>query len=161
MDSGSLPERMLDAYLGLCAGLWNNRITAFLSFNEAMVCNFLYKGKMAGKEYITATELCDMTNISKSQMNKILGSLEKIELIRRSRSVEDKRIVEISLNEEKIELYEKEHSKNISIVNKLQSEFGNEKSEQLTQLLSEFVEIIDRKLKGDRNGNKNCDGHSV
>lgn len=142
-DSPALPERMLDVYLGLCTALWNNRITVYLPFNEAVVCNFLYKSTKGGGGYVTATELCDMTNISKSQMNRILENLEELGVIKRSRSTGDKRVVEITINGDRADLYNKEHEKNINIIRGLQEKFGQEKSERLTLLMEEFLKIID------------------
>ena len=142
-DGTALPERMLDVYLGLCTALWNNRITMYLPFNEAVVCNFLYKNTRGDKKYVTATELCDLTNISKSQMNRILENLEKLQVIKRSRSAGDKRIVEITINEDRADIYEREHQKNIGIIQTLQEKFGQEKSERLTSLMEEFLKVID------------------
>ena len=95
---------------------------------------------------MTATELCEMTNIQKSQMNKILSDLEKNGTISRERSEEDKRVVNIIPVPEKAEVFLKAHEKNINLVKSLQEKFGQEKSEELTELLCELVEIIRQEL---------------
>ena len=142
MNGSSLPEQMLDAYLGLCTCLWNRRITSNMSFNEALVCYFIRKAQDQGPSHVTATWLCEQTQIAKSQMNRILNGLENLGILRRSRSGADKRQVFLSLNPEKQGLFEQEHRSNVKLVQRLQAKFGIQRSETLTQLLGDFVEML-------------------
>ena len=65
---------------------------------------FIYRG-----DNITATELCEKTNMQKSLMNRTLNSMEKKGLIFRRRSEKDKRQVYVSMNMENAEVYERQH----------------------------------------------------
>lgn len=142
MRGSSLPEQMLDAYLGLCTCLWNRRITSSMSFNEALVCYFISKAQDFGQPQVTATWLCEQTQIAKSQMNRILNGLQEHGMLCRSRSGTDKRQIILSLNPEKKSLFEREHQSNVQLVQRLQAKFGIQRSEALTQLLGDFVEML-------------------
>lgn len=142
MHGSALPERMLDAYLGLCTCLWNRRITSNMSFNEALVCYFIRKAQDQGPPHVTATWLCEQTQIAKSQMNRILNGLQDMDILRRSRSGTDKRQVFLSLNPDKASLFEEEHQNNVQLVHHLQEKFGLQRSEELTSLLGDFVEML-------------------
>ena len=80
-----LNEELLTAWLRLTSVIDNERLVAGLSFNEAVVCNLLGRAKKA-EGYLTARDLCAQTRILKSQMNAILGSLERSGLISRRQS---------------------------------------------------------------------------
>ena len=73
-------ERLLTSWLMMITAVDSERIPTQLPYNEAVVCNLLYTNK--DKE-ITATDLCTMTKIMKSQMNRILTNLEEKGLIER------------------------------------------------------------------------------
>ena len=48
----------------------------------------------------------------------------------------------LSLNPEKQGLFEQEHRSNVKLVQRLQAKFGIQRSETLTQLLGDFVEML-------------------
>ena len=120
-----------------------NRILSELSFNEIMVCGLLQRQRDSGASPLTATELCARTNLLKSQINHILTSLEGRGLIRRVRSIGDKRVIRIYLTEAGRELYEAEHARVLEILNQVYLELGQEKTRELTQLISRATDVVD------------------
>lgn len=104
-----MEERLLEAWIRLSSCIWNRRLVSGMSYNEALILNLLNKQKDLDK-YYTATELCELTNLLKSQMNRILCQMEDKGLIRRMRSNEDKRNVYIMLTDKGYQAYLKEHA---------------------------------------------------
>ena len=108
----NINEKILGAWLKLSTAICNERIVSELPYNESLICSILHKNATeTPEEKITATDLCEKTNIQKSQMNRILNTLEEKGLIFRKRSEKDKRQVFVSMNMENAEVYETE-SKN-------------------------------------------------
>ena len=71
MDTG---EALLRAWLELAAIIWNRQMVSGMTFNEAVVSNLLlYRKRQDPAHPMTATELCEKTNIRKSQMNLLPG----------------------------------------------------------------------------------------
>lgn len=126
----NLDERLLSAWLQLSVQIINERVVSDMPFNEALVCNLLSKDE---HNRLTATDLCEQTKILKSQMNRILNSLEEQGLIYRERSTADKRQIYVTLNRQKNSLYEKEHAKNLQLVHAIIEKFGKEKTESLLE----------------------------
>ena len=97
LDTG---EALLRAWLELAAAIWSRRMVSGLTFNEAVVSNLLLYRQQENPDYpMTATELCEKTNMRKSQMNLLLGSLEKQGYLRRCRSETDRRQIHLFLTE--------------------------------------------------------------
>ena len=72
-----LNEELLFVWLQLGNVIDNQRLVAELPFNEALVCGLLSRSDVP----LTASDLCNLTRILKSQMNAILCSLEQKGLI--------------------------------------------------------------------------------
>lgn len=140
----SLEERLLSAWLRLSVQISNERVVSDMPFKEALVCNILSKAQ-GGK--MTATDLCERTKTLKSQMNRVLGSMEEKGLIFRERSTSDKRQIYIRLNEEKSGLYKGEHSKNLHLVRMIIDRFGKEKAEALLEELAHISDVIEEVLE--------------
>ena len=138
-----LQEQLLSAWMRMSTFIRGNRILSELSFNEIMVCGLLQRQRDSGASPLTATELCARTNLLKSQINHILTSLEGRGLIRRVRSIGDKRVIRIYLTEAGRELYEAEHARVLEILNQVYLELGQEKTRELTQLISRATDVVD------------------
>ena len=109
----NINEKVLNAWLKLSTVICNERMVSELPYNESLICGILHKNATEHPENkITATELCEKTKIQKSQMNRILNTLEEKGLIFRKRSEKDKRQVFVSMNMENAGVYERQH-KNI------------------------------------------------
>lgn len=66
-------EKILSSWLKMILAVDSERVASKLSYNESVICNVLYTNK---DEEMTATELCSITNMQKSLMNRTLNSLE-------------------------------------------------------------------------------------
>lgn len=133
-----LNEQILDAWIHLTTAINNERIVSEMPLNEALICRILYQNK---ENDITATDLCSLTKMQKSQMNRTLMNMEKKNWIIRQRSDKDKRQILIALNEEKMRAYQEQHEHILNIVNKLIERIGQENTEKTVELLNLIVQI--------------------
>lgn len=141
-------EELLNAWLRISTSVINSRLVSELSFNESLVCNILYRHQIEHPEdRITATELCSITKILKSQMNRILNELEKKEIIIRERSKSDKRQVYVKLDMLHAEIYKKQHEKILRIVDEIINKIGEEKAIETIHVLTQISEIADGLLE--------------
>ena len=138
-------ERLLSAWLTLSSTLWNERIVTGMTFNEAFVCNLLSRQDAA--QPLTATDLCQRTKLLKSQMNKLLTTLENKGYITRTRSSEDKRVILIALTEAGEAAYLAEHAHVEAIVSQLIAQIGEDKAQALTQGINETVAALENILE--------------
>ena len=144
----NLNERLLSAWLTMSSVVNNERIVSTIPFNEAHVCNLLYRQRMLEPQnYLTATELCAQTRILKSQMNKVLSSLEKRRLIERFPAEDDRRKAYIRLVEENISVFEKIHAKSIDLVDRAIAQMGEEEAEHTVDMLLRLANYVDASLK--------------
>ena len=133
-----LNERILDAWIDLTTVINNERFVSEMPLNESLICRILYQNK---ENDITATDLCSLTKMQKSQMNRTLMNMEKKNWIIRQRSDKDKRQILIALNEEKMRAYQEQHEHILNIVNKLIERIGQENTEKTVELLNLIVQI--------------------
>ena len=68
-------DRLLAAWLSLTSTLWNKRLVSTLTYNEAHVLGILLRAEDTAR-VCTATMLIAQTRLLKSQMNKLLTTLE-------------------------------------------------------------------------------------
>ena len=96
----------------------------------------------------TATMLIQYTRLLKSQMNKLLTTLENKGYITRTRSSEDKRVIFIALTESGEAAYLAEHAHVEAIVSQLIAQTGDEeKAQALTQGINETVAALENILE--------------
>lgn len=143
----ALNERLLDSWLRLSTSVVNSRIVSILPYNEALVCNVIYKNMIGGNEPLTATELCDRTNMLKSQMNRTLNLLEEKEMIKRVRSDADKRRVFVHFNPEKTDVYIEMHAKTLQFIDGIIADLGVERTKETALTLTRIADIADGILK--------------
>lgn len=135
-------EHLLQTFLEMSAYIRGNRILSGFSFNEIMICNLLYRRQQENSAPPTATEIGRWTKLLKSQVNHILTSMEERQLITRTRSQTDKRIVYVTLREDAIPLYLQEHERVMQIMDAIYNSLGAENVETLTQLVSQATAIV-------------------
>ena len=92
---------------------------------------------------MTATDLIRRTRLLKSQMNKILTSLEGRGLISRSRASLDKRMIHIRLTDEGAAAYLEQHKAVEDILSQLIERIGAERALFVAAELSEITGILD------------------
>ena len=140
----NINEKILGAWLKLSTAICNERIVSELPYNESLVCGILHENAVEHpEEKITATDLCEKTNMQKSLMNRTLNSLEEKRLIFRKRSEKDKRQVFVSMNMENAEVYERQHKNILSVIDEIIEKVGKEKAEEIVQLFT----LISNKAK--------------
>ncbi len=138
----NLHEALLNSWLRLSTSINNARLVSEMTYNESLICNILYnQSKHSYPETMTATALCNMTNMLKSQMNRTLNQLEAKDLITRERSSIDKRVVYITMNAEQCQTYEKQHAQILRILDAVIQNLGEEKTHQSIQILNEISDI--------------------
>lgn len=137
-------EQLLQAWLNMSLMIRGNRLLSGFSLNEMVVCRILYERKLSQGAAVTATELCQKMHLLKSQINKILTSMENAGVIERVRSEQDRRKIEICMKEEAVQVYEKEHARILRIMNHVCEQLGEDQAQALTVLLNEAVIAINR-----------------
>ena len=145
----NINEKVLNAWLKLSTVICNERMVSELPYNESLICGILHKNATEHPENkITATELCEKTKIQKSQMNRILNTLEEKGLIFRKRSEKDRRQVFVSMNMENAGVYERQHKNILRVVDDIVEKVGKEKAEEIIQLFTlisnKAKEVIER-----------------
>ena len=140
----NINEKVLSAWLKLSTAICNERIVSELPYNESLVCGILHENAVDHpEEKITATDLCEKTNMQKSLMNRTLNSLEDKGLIFRKRSEKDKRQVFVSMNMENAEVYERQHKNILRVVDEIVEKVGKEKADEIISLFT----LISNKAK--------------
>jgi len=136
-------EDLLQAWINMSVMIRGNRMVSNFSFNEIVVCRILFS-RLSDGEPVTASELCQRMQLLKSQINKILTSMESRGYVERRRSETDKRKIEIHLTESAIAVYEQEHERILSIIRHVEESLGDEQARTLTCLLNQTVEAIEQ-----------------
>lgn len=140
----NINEKVLSAWLKLSTAICNERIVSELPYNESLVCGILHENAVEHpEEKITATDLCEKTNMQKSLMNRTLNSLEDKGLIFRKRSEKDKRQVFVSMNMDNAEVYERQHKNILRVVDEIVEKVGKEKADEIVSLFT----LISNKAK--------------
>ena len=120
-----LYEKLLSSWVRLSTAVVNNRVVTNMSYNESLVCHVLYENTLSEKpKELTATDLCEKTHILKSQMNRILTSLENKNIITRIRSLKDKRQINIALNMDHAGLFKTQHEHIIKLIETIVDRIG-------------------------------------
>lgn len=142
-----LNEKLLRAWLKMSTSVVNNRVMTELSFNEALICNILFREQLVNQNLrVTATELCNKTKMLKSQMNRTLNQLEVRGIIHRERSTEDKRQIFVTMNPEHAGLYHQLHKRILNLVDGIIGQIGEDKATMAADLLSEIANAADDML---------------
>ncbi len=149
IDIGYAGDKLLDSWLNLTSTLWNTRLVSSLTYNEAHVMGLLLRHSTEANP-MTATDLIHRTRLLKSQMNKILTTLEARGYITRTRSDLDKRMIFIRLTQEGTEAYLEEHKGVNAILNQLISKIGPERALHIAKELGEITEILDGIVSGEK-----------
>lgn len=135
-------EKLLDAWLSLSSTLWNTRLVKSMTYNEAHVMGLLLRGS-SQKNPLTATDLIRRTGLLKSQMNKILTTLEKRGHIVRTRAEQDKRMLYVRLSEEGVRFYA-EHFKSVrALLDQLVERIGADCALSIAGNLNDLIEALD------------------
>ena len=132
-------DRLLDAWLSLTSTLWNTRLVSSMTFNEAHVLGLLLRRE---PEPMTATALIARTHLLKSQMNRVLTTLEGKGCIARTRAQSDRRLVLIRLTPEGKAAYLLEHKGVEAILSQLLGRIGEEKALGLARDINDLTAAL-------------------
>jgi len=135
-------DKLLDAWLSLTSTLWNTRVVQSMTFNEAHVMGILLRSSNADTP-LTATDLIRKTNLLKSQMNKILSTLESKGYITRLRAKSDRRMAYILLTPQGRSAYLAEHAGVEDILHKLTDKLGEARALSIAADLADVVTALD------------------
>ena len=138
MDNAYQVE-LLEAWMRMSICIRGNRILADMSLNEMLVCNQLYTHR-DDPEYLTASALGRYTRLLKSQVNKILSTMEQKGLIERVQSEQDRRKVYIHLREEAVPRYLQEHGRVMELMDRIVRDIGEENARELTALIHSAIQ---------------------
>ena len=136
-------EKLLESWLRLSSTVWNERIVTKITFNEAFILNLLTRSK----DSITATDLCSMTGILKSQMNKILREMEEKGFIARERSESDRRAIIITPLPEGKRAYSESHEATMRVMDDLVTFLGEEKTLETASVINSAADALKSILK--------------
>ena len=130
-------EKVLTSWLNMTTAINNDKMTSSLPFNEAMVCRYLYQH---ASEHVIASQLCEWLGMQKSQMNRTLTAMEDKGMIKRERSLNDKRQIYISIDENNKDIYMKMHENTLKIVEKIASKLDKKELEEVIRVFNLVAE---------------------
>ena len=133
-------NKLLDAWLSLTSTLWNTRLVTSMTYNEAHVLGLLLQHQ---DEPMTATGLIARTHLLKSQMNKLLTSLEARGHITRERAQGDRRRIEIHLTPQGEAAYREEHRGVDAILSRLLDRIGEERALHIAGEINSVIAALD------------------
>ena len=137
-------EKILDAWINLIMAVNSERLVLKMPFNEAIICNILDHNQ---DKIMTATDLCHITKMQKSQMNRTLTSLEKKGMIERQRREDNKREIQITLLDNGSETYQDVHNQNLAIVDKIIKRIGIEHADEIYNMFSLITSVAKEEIK--------------
>ena len=138
-------EKFLISWLRISSTVCNERIVSdTMPFNEALVCDVLYYHDLLGvKEWLTAADLCRMTHMHKTLMNRTLKSLEKKQMIQRKQNPMDKRKHFLMIDRTNFGSFLEVHDNTMNFVEKVAVHLGKEKMKQATEIFHDVSEAVD------------------
>lgn len=137
-------EKVLTSWLKMILSVDGEHLVSQLPYNEAVVCNLLLDNP---EKQMTATDLCGITKMQKSLMNRTLTSLESKKLIERIRSNEDKRLVLVKLVNDVNNIFMEQHEKTLKYVDKIVNRIGKDKVDEVIALFDSITRIAQEEKK--------------
>lgn len=137
-------EKVLTSWLKMILSVDGEHLVSQLPYNEAVVCNLLLDNP---EKQMTATDLCGITKMQKSLMNRTLTSLESKKLIERIRSNVDKRLVLVKLVNDVNNIFMEQHEKTLKYVDKIVNRIGKDKVDEVIALFDSITRIAQEEKK--------------
>lgn len=128
----------------LSSDLWEN-IFLNCSKNEVFIFWLLYQ-----KGEVNMTEIADYIHVPLNTATGIISRMEKSGLVVRTRSEEDKRVVNIGFSEKGMEQFEALIRELISYGLKVMSSFTKEEMELFYKMTSKIMEILRQENKKEK-----------
>lgn len=141
-------EKLLEAWLKLTTAIVNERVASDLPYNESVICNILYKNyRDTPDRPVTATDLCQKMKMQKSQMNRTLSGMEEKGIISRERSAADRRQILVSLNMDRLEVYQRQHERILALIDRLLAQIGPEKAGDIVDMFTQIANTAEEIIK--------------
>ena len=137
-------EKVLTSWIKMILSVDGEHVVSQLPYNEAVICNLLLD---TPDKQMTATDLCVITKMQKSLMNRTLTSLESKKLIERIRSNEDKRLVLVKLVNDVNNIFMTQHEKTLKYVDKIVNRIGKDKVDEVIALFDSITKIAQEEKK--------------
>ncbi len=122
----SLREQVLEAWVGMTATIKNNRMTAGLTYNEAIVLMYIYGAYRQGVGELPIKELVKKTRMLKSLVNRTVDGLEKQGFVAKSKGTTDARTVVVRLESARLDDFMAVHENSLNIVDTIIEIIGEE-----------------------------------
>lgn len=143
-----LKENILKSWIRMSLSIHDERIVSNMSYNESLIFHLLYeRHQQLPTQPMTATELCHVMRMQKSQMNRTLTQMEQKELIVRERSTQDKRQVFVRINFDKIVIYQEQHEQILRVIDELITMIGKDKAEDVARLFGLVADAAEKVIK--------------
>ena len=130
-------ERVLKSWIQMLMSVNGEHAVSTITYNEAIICNVL----IHSEKEVTATDLCNIMKMQKSQMNRTLTCMEEKGMIQRTRSLVDKRQILIKFIDSEENPYYQEHERILKYVDRLLEHFGVNKIEGMIELFDYISKI--------------------
>lgn len=139
-----LNEQLLQSWLRLTTVINNDRLVSNLPFNEMVIFRHLLQSE---HHALTATDLCSLTTMQKSQMNRTLTAMEEKGFVKRVKDHSDKRKTTVYLNEDAMDVYASEHQKIIDLIDCLIEQIGLEQAKQVLVAFNGVADVAAKELE--------------
>ncbi|MCQ2451579.1 MAG: MarR family transcriptional regulator [Oscillospiraceae bacterium] len=136
MNSPEMSEKLLQAWLAVSGTVQNTRIVKDMTYNEAVICDYLWQQSKKKPNSLTATELCALTGMQKSLMNRTLKALIAKDMIIMEQNSWDHRRKPVRLNPEKEDVFLKTHNEALAYVQALMAHWDSRKAESVAAALN-------------------------
>lgn len=136
MNSPEMSERLLQAWLAVSGAIQNTRIVKDMTYNEAVICDYLWQQSKKKPNSLTSTELCALTGMQKSLMNRTLKALLAKDMIIMEQNSWDHRRKPVRLNPEKADIFLKTHNEALAYVQALMAHWDSRKAENVASSLN-------------------------
>ena len=143
-----MQDELLNLWIDVSTAINNSRIVQTLPYNEAHICNHLFRICNAPCDYMTPTQLCAATGMAKSLMNRTLRSLEEKGLIEYVEGAGDKRSTPVRLCKAQQALFLEEHAHSLLVVEQMIHRMGQENSQKVLEALCIIRDAAQDVMKG-------------
>jgi len=135
MKFDQMTEQILQAWLDVSAAIQNERIVKNMTYNEAIICDHLYRQSKMKPDYLTATQLCRKTGMQKSLMNRTVKSLIAKGLIVESVRTGDQRMKPLKFNHDNGDLFMNTHDCALTYVASIMAKWPRDKAPEILSAL--------------------------
>lgn len=143
-----MENKLLTLWIDVSTAINNSRIVQTLPYNEAHICNHLFRISGQDPDTMTPTQLCNATGMAKSLMNRTLRSLEEKGLIERVQTAGDKRSTPVRLSKTQKDLFLEEHEHSLAVVRQMLAQLGVENSLHVLHALTLIRDAAMQVMKG-------------